>query len=110
MEMEKNNQTNEEHVSLSHHGPILGMLIVILIVILGGLYLWGSMLEKNEVEIVPIVNNEPETPRAKTDVEISRVLSPSDELDAIEADIKNTNLDAIDADVQAIDAETGSST
>lgn len=91
----------------AHNGPILGILVIILVLILGGLYLWGSMLDsQNEVVETPIVNNEPETPRAEADVEIMQTLSPSDELSAIEADITNTNLDTIDADIQAMDAET----
>lgn len=99
---------NSGDIRHSHAGPILGALIIILVLILGGLYLWGSMLhEEPVVPPPPIVNHEPETPRAVTDIEILNTVSPSDELDAIEADLSATNLDSIDADLTAIDAELG---
>lgn len=92
-----------------HHarlGPILGVLILILALVLGGLFLWGSMLANKAPEpLPPIVNNEPETPRAEADVHILETMSPSDDLGAIEADIESTNLDLLDQDLQAIDNE-----
>ncbi len=98
------NETHHGHV-----GPILGILVMALVIILGGLYLWGGMLAEEEAQTeTPIVNNEPETPRATADAEILETLSPSDELDAIEADLISTNLDSLDADMTAIDAELGS--
>lgn len=90
---------------ITHNGPTLAILIIILIVILGGMYLWGGMLGEQPAEVTPLLNNEPETPRAKTDVEILGTLSPSDELGAIEADIQNTNLDSVESDMNTIDAE-----
>lgn len=97
---------NETHHS--HVGPILGILVMVLVIILGGLYLWGGMLaEKEPVEQPLIVNNEPETTRATADAEILETLSPSDELEAIEADLTSTNLDSLDTDIPAIDAEFG---
>ena len=91
----------------SHVGPVLGVLIIILILVLAGLYLWGGMLSKQEAELEQqqIINNEPETPRADADVRTLNTLSPSDELEAIEADLDGTNLDSIDQDFSAIDAE-----
>ena len=91
----------------SHLGLILGILILALALILGGLYFWGSMLNEH-VEPTPepvIVNNEPETPRAVADQQLFETLSPSDELDTIEADLSSTNLEALDTDMAAIDAE-----
>jgi len=91
----------------SHVGPILGVLIIILVLVLAGLYLWGGMLSKEQTRMNErtIVNNEPETPRAEADVQILNTLSPSDELDAIEADLDGTNFDSIDQDLNSIDAE-----
>jgi hypothetical protein len=97
----------------AHHarlGPILGVLILILALILGGLFLWGSMLAEKEAPMLPpIVNNEPETPRAEADAQIFETTSPSDDLGAIEADIESTNLDLLDQDMQAIDSEFNTS-
>ena len=91
----------------SHIGPILGVLVIMLVLILGGLYLWGSMLnEQAQVPVeTPLVNNEPETPRAEADQQILETLSPSDDLSAIEADISSTNLDSLEVDMMTIDAE-----
>ncbi len=54
----------------SHLGPILAVLIIMLVFIFGGLYLWGGMLSNtpNTPDEVPLVNDEPETPRAVADV------------------------------------------
>lgn len=91
----------------SHLGPVLGVIIILLALILGGLYLWGGMLAKQaETPVTEFpVNNEPETPRATADTQILETMSTSDNLDAIEADISSTNLDSIDSDLGTIDAE-----
>ncbi len=95
-----------------HMGPVLGILIVLLVTILGGIYLWGSSLRSldettNQMppEEKPFDNKEPETPRAATDAEIYETVSPSDELSAIEADIESTNLDILDTDLSTIGHE-----
>lgn len=99
---------SEEHHS--HVGPILGVLIIMLVLILGGLYLWGAMIAQNEngalVERV-IPNNEPETPRATADGQIMGTVSSSDELGAIEADLASTNLDSLDAELNQVETELG---
>jgi hypothetical protein len=104
-EMHMPDQTHQEHHN--HLGAILGILILALAFIFGGLYLWGGMLhEQNIPTPVPtILNNEPETPRATTDAQILQTLSPSDELDAIDADLSSTNLDSLDTDLTTIDTE-----
>lgn len=93
----------------SHLGPILGVLIIMLVLILSGLYIWGGMLNEEAEREAPntLINNEPETPRANVDTQILDTTSPSDELDAIEADISNTNIDSLDTDLTAIDVELG---
>lgn len=101
----------QEQFSDAHHGhvgAILGVLIIILILILGGLYLWGSMLSNSENEARverTIPNNEPETPRANADKQIMETTSSSNDLDAIYADLESTNLDSLDAELDQIDAE-----
>ncbi len=99
--------TSTSHSIHSHTGSILAVLIIMLVLILGGLYLWGGVLS-TEVPVVtpePIVNNEPETPRAAADTQILETLSPSDDIGAIEADINSTNFDSLDTDFTAIDSE-----
>lgn len=106
-------KTPEEKSSVSlnrriHHtqlGPLLGILMVILALILVGLYLWGAALQKQQTTPPPITNNEPETPRAVSDVQIIETTSPSDELDAIQADLDGTLMNSADSDLDAIETE-----
>ncbi len=96
----------------SQVGPILGVLIVILIIILGGLYLWGSMLPKQENQARverALPNYEPETTRAVADRQIMDTTSSSNDLDAIYADLESTNLNDLDADLTQVEAEMNSS-
>jgi cytoskeletal protein RodZ len=94
-------------------GAVLVGLIVVLVVILGGLYLWGATL-RNQTEVptfdipsrpTPAENNEPESTNAEADVQALETVSTSNEIEAIEADIESTNLDQLDAELNAIEAE-----
>ena len=98
-------------------GVILAVLIVILVLILAGLYLWGTTLKNSTPETAPVVdtestrptpeeNNEPESENAEAEVETAAVVSTSDEIDDIEADLEATlNLEELDAELDAIEAE-----
>ncbi len=97
----------------SHLGVILGVLVLVLMLILGGLYLWGRSMQ-TEMSPVPTQdterptaeeNNEPESTNAESDVETAAALSPSDELEAIQADIDATRLDTLNQEIPAIEAE-----
>jgi ABC-type Na+ efflux pump permease subunit len=113
MPEERFGATVEPSDKTTHLGIILGILIVLLVLILGGLYIWGTMLqnsvapiEKNPaVRPTPEENNEPESPTADAQVQALETVSTSNEIDALEADIESTNLDALDAELDAIDAE-----
>ena len=94
----------------AHLGPILGVLVIVLVLILGGLFLWGGFLAKTVPPGQPNpINNEPETLRAQTDTQILGTMSPSDDLAAIETDIGSTNLDSLDTDLTAVDNELNNS-
>ena len=92
----------------AHVGPVLAVLVIILICILGGLYLWGSLLT-NEAVATPsernIVNDEPETTRAQADSQMLGAVSSSNALDAIYADLESTNLDTLDNELDQITRE-----
>jgi flagellar basal body-associated protein FliL len=95
----------------SHLGVILGVLIVVLMLILGGLYLWSTSLQDEMPVVVPDTqrptaeeNNEPESNNAEADAQALETTSTSDEIDAIEADIQSSNIDTVDSDMQALDA------
>lgn len=88
-------------------GPVVGIIAMLIVVAIGGLYLWGSLLSEEDLVVPPParINQEPETRRAVADVQITETMSPSTEIDAIEADIDSTQVDATNADVQAMDSE-----
>lgn len=93
------------------NGPILILLVVLLVAILAGMYRWFVVLDKD----VPVIstglrptaaeNNEPESTTAEARVEAYGVVSTSDEIPAIEADIEGTNLDSLEGELDAIEAE-----
>lgn len=102
-------QTQVKH---SYVGIILALLIIALLAILAGLYVWVDMIQKQVPPPVvetqrptPEENNEPESNNAEADAEVLQVTSTSDEIGAIEADLESTRLDELDADLNAIDAE-----
>ncbi len=100
-----------EHKEPAHLGIILGILIILLMFILGGLYMWGEYLqEQPTAPTVPETsrptaeeNNEPESTNAEAEVETLNALSTSDELTAIEADIESTNLGTLDVPMNSIE-------
>lgn len=95
-------------------GGVIGVLVLLLLLILGGLYLWFNQLRQDATTAVatpsierptPDENNEPESTTAEAAVATQQALSTSDEITAIEADIEATDLDSLDAELNAIDAE-----
>jgi len=104
----------EEHSSVL--AIILGMLIVFLMLILAGLYVWGEYLNKPPVpEPVSVTlerpnaeeNNEPESTTAEAEVETMSAISTSDEISAIESDLSGTFVDSLDAEFVTIEGELG---
>ena len=115
----EDNAGNVLHQPVEHHsstGLMIGVLVLVLIVILGGLYLWGNSLKTTpgtttttteptrSGPTTEIPNNEPETDRAEADIQALETMSTSDELSAIEADLDATLLD-LDVELESIDSE-----
>ncbi len=95
-------------------GPVILVLGVLLLVILVGLFLWFTNMQKAQVVApvpapierpTPEENNEPESTTAEAQTDNLEVVSTSDEISAIEADIEATDLEALDAELEAIEAE-----
>lgn len=76
-------------------GPVIGALIVLLVLILGGLYLWGSKLERDAMNNPPFILGD-----QNTDAGLPPT-SESDEVSAIEADINSTDLATFESEVNA---------
>lgn len=107
-----------EIVETEHHGKlgfILGLLILALVLILAGLYLWYVNVFQTaptpepieQTRIIPEMPEDPETANADAAVQQLNTVSPANDLGSITADIEATNLDSLDAELPAIDAELG---
>jgi hypothetical protein len=102
----------EEHSSFL--AVFLGILILTLMLILAGLYMWSQDLQEKQAPQIqaptalrptPEENNEPESNNAEAEVETTAALSTSDEISALEADIQASTIETLDSDVPAIEAE-----
>lgn len=93
-------------------GPILLLLFAILAAMLGGIYYWYTILMSEPLAIIPTrptaeMNNEPESTTAEARTGATDVVSTSDELDALQADIESTRFDDIDDGFAAIETAIG---
>jgi len=93
-------------------GPVIILLGLILAVILGGLGYWYHTVMSIQLTepVAPsrptdAENNEPESTTAEARTGTMDVVSTSNELGAIAADVTSTNLEGLDAEVTAIDSE-----
>lgn len=84
---------------------VIGVLVILAALVLGGLYLWGAMLDRQqaneamveeETNADAMIENENMAPAAS---------APNDDLSTLEADVESTDLDAMEAELDAIDAE-----
>jgi hypothetical protein len=107
----ENEFTQPVHTESIANGPILVLLIILLIAILGGMYRWFVLLD-NEIPAIPAglrpsaeENNEPESTSAEARAEAMGVVSNSNEIPAIEADIESTELSSLESELNAIEAE-----
>ncbi len=92
--------------------PIIILLVVILITLLGGMGYWYYKVLSIEpsIPINPVrptaeENNEPESTTAEARTQATNVVSTSDELDAITADLESTNMEELLLETTAIETE-----
>jgi uncharacterized membrane protein len=85
-------------------GALIGSIIVILLLIVAGAYVWMSRPASepvlNEMEDASQIENSPD--EMLGDLQIQ---GTSDEVTAIEADVNATNLEDVDVELNQIDAE-----
>lgn len=81
-------------------GPMIGSVIIILLMIVGGIYFLGTLINtrKQEIQTEQIVE---EQNQAKQ-IENTAKQSESDTVLDIESDIKSTNIDDLDKDLNQI--------
>lgn len=87
--------------SASPIGPIVGVIIIVLVLALGGLYFWGKELAQQDS--LESTNDIVNTPDSST--ESLKSQGSSDELSSIETDISATNFSDLDKELRDIDAE-----
>ena len=80
-------------------GPIIGVAIIVIVLILGGLYFWSTQLSKEEMTAEEITAQE--DPAL---IELQKQ-SDSDEIADIEADLDATDLEGLDAELEQIEQE-----
>jgi hypothetical protein len=90
-------------------GPIIGIIIIVIVLALGGLYVWGARLNRADT------NNTETGPGNQSAQDISTAGDPaldnlktqgtSDELDAICDDLEPTSLDGHDTEMKSINTE-----
>ncbi len=74
-------------------GPVIGSIIIIALIVLGGLYYWGSIINSTQKTNEDVI--ETTTP----------ALNESDEIIDIEEDLEATDTEGIDKLLDEIDAE-----
>lgn len=84
-------------------GPLVGVIIIVAILVLGGLYFWGRELVGNgeEPSAADIANQE------DPQLQELREQDSSDDVSSIEADIEATDFSDIDQEFSDIEAEAG---
>lgn len=73
-------------------GSIIGTIIIIAVIILGGLYFWGKRIEESKTT-ESLVNETSEPSVDQMEANSIKSVTPSDNIDSIEADLNATNLD-----------------
>jgi hypothetical protein len=90
----------------SRLGIILGTLFVILLLALAGLfYFWYLPMQQSVVVIPEPVTPTPENQTQNPTTDALGGLSTSNELDAIEADVRTTDMGSLDLEMTTIDTE-----
>lgn len=84
-------------------GAIIGSIIIIIILIIGGLYLWGKQITEKEAQS----SITPEQILSETDpaLDLLKTQGISDKITDIEADLNATDLNNLDKELQNIDVE-----
>ncbi len=77
-------------------GPAIGIVIIILIVVLGGLYFWGQRMNDQDMQ----------NTNTATDESLNQMntQSSSDDTTSIEADLNATNMNSLGGEVNDMNA------
>jgi hypothetical protein len=101
-----NNHEAHENLSVPdggrHVGPLIGILALVMLMTLGGLYIWSERQhmasDDTVVQEEPVDEDDEQTQRLQQQ-------GASDDLDEIEQDLDDTDLDDLDREMTQIEAE-----
>jgi len=93
--------SHEETGNKSSVGPIIGSVVVVLVIVLGGIYLYGERLKDKINEEAPVENIKAED-QATNSLEQQ---GSSDSLSEISADLQASDFNGLDAESMAIEQE-----
>jgi len=88
-------------------GPAVGIIIIIFIIVLGGLYFWGQRLEM----IAPATSDAPQEETVAADASAQAELmkiklqGSGDDVSSMEADLNATNVDSLGNEMNSVDGE-----
>lgn len=82
----------------SSAGPTIGMIIILAVIVIGGIYFWAQRGETPSTA----GGTWEETLDASADLEAAGTQDDSDETSSIEADLDATDIDSIDADLDTV--------
>lgn len=83
-------------------GSIIGIIIIITIIILGGLYFWGKRVEESKYkqQVINEVQNQPQdTNIVMNEAAMIKATGSGDDLNSIEIDLGNTKTDNLSAEL-----------
>jgi len=91
----------------THVGPLIGIIIIVVVIVLGGLYFWGQRVNNMAPQENMADSMTAEKVAAQPDEELNALETQgtSDTIADIEADTNATNLDGLDAEAGSIEAE-----
>ncbi len=95
-------------------GPAIGVVIIIFVLVLGGLYFWGQRMntqkiaeEQMQVDSLPPVTAEPQV---DAQVMQLKVQGSGDDITSIDADLKSTDTTNLGTEVNSMNAEANTPT
>ena len=86
-------------------GPIVGVIIIVAVLVLGGLYYWGTKL--NEQRSLDAMSGDEIENLPDEQLEDLQVQDTSDTIESIGNDLDATDLENLDAELEQIDADLG---
>lgn len=84
------------------YGPLIGIIIIVALLGLGGLYFWGMQMMQSDTEMENVEMMQEESDPITDDL---RMQSDSDEVDSIEADLEATSFDDLDSGSENFEGE-----